>query len=43
MDLVGVGGAFHLHRGPNQERIPVTMVNAVFRAAALGRPTPSAR
>ena len=33
---------FNLRRGPNRERIPVTMVNAVFRAAALGRPTPSA-
>ena len=33
---------FNLRRGPNRERVPVTMVNAVFRAAALGRPTPSA-
>lgn len=33
---------FNLRRGPNRERRPVTMVNAVFRAAALGRPTPSA-
>lgn len=33
---------FNLRRGPNRERMPVTMVNAVFRAAALGRPTPSA-
>jgi hypothetical protein len=33
---------FNLRRGPNGERVPVTMINAVFRAAALGRPTPSA-
>ncbi len=33
---------FNLRRGPNRERRPVTMINAVFRAAALGRPTPSA-
>lgn len=33
---------FNLRRGPNGERVPTTMVNAVFRAAALGRPTPSA-
>jgi len=33
---------FNLRRGPNRERMPITMVNAVFRAAALGRPTPSA-
>lgn len=33
---------FHLRRGPNRERMPVTMVNAVFRAAALSQPAPSA-
>jgi hypothetical protein len=33
---------FLLRRGPERQRIPVTMVNAVFRAAALGRPTPGA-
>lgn len=33
---------FNLRRGPNRERIPVTMVNTVFRAAALSRPAPSA-
>lgn len=33
---------FHLRRGPNRERMPVTMVTAVFRGAALGRPAPSA-
>jgi hypothetical protein len=33
---------FNLRRGPNRERVPITMVNAVFRAAALGRPVPSA-
>lgn len=33
---------FQLRRGPNRELRPVTMVNAVFRAAALGKPQPSA-
>lgn len=33
---------FDLRRGPNRELTPVTMVNAVFRAAALGEPAPSA-
>lgn len=33
---------FNLRRGPNRERMPVTMVTAVFRGAALGRPAPSA-
>lgn len=33
---------FMLRRGPERQRTPVTMVNAVFRAAALGRPTPGA-
>ncbi len=33
---------FHLVRGPDRVRKPVTMVNAVFRAAALGQPRPSA-
>jgi hypothetical protein len=32
----------NLRRGPNGERMPVTLVNAVFRAAALGRPIPCA-
>jgi len=33
---------FELRRGPDQRRVPVTLVNAVFRAAALGRPAPGA-
>jgi 8-oxo-dGTP pyrophosphatase MutT (NUDIX family) len=33
---------FDLRRGPNRERTPVTLVNAVFRGAALGPPAPSA-
>ncbi len=33
---------FNLRRGPNRELTPVTMINAVFRAAALGEPAPSA-
>jgi 8-oxo-dGTP pyrophosphatase MutT (NUDIX family) len=33
---------FDLRRGPDQRRVPVTLVTAVFRAAALARPTPSA-
>ncbi len=33
---------FWLRRGPNRERMPVTLVNAVFRSAALSRPVPSA-
>ncbi len=33
---------FQLRRGPERRRVPVTMINAVFRAAALGEPTPSA-
>jgi 8-oxo-dGTP pyrophosphatase MutT (NUDIX family) len=31
---------FSLRRGPAGEREPITLVNAVFRAAALNRPTP---
>lgn len=33
---------FHLHRGPQRELTPVTIVASVFRAAALGRPSPGA-
>ena len=33
---------FQLRRGSERQRVPVTMVNAVFRAAALGRPVPGA-
>jgi 8-oxo-dGTP pyrophosphatase MutT (NUDIX family) len=33
---------FDLRRGPDQRRVPVTLVTAVFRAAALARPMPSA-
>jgi 8-oxo-dGTP pyrophosphatase MutT (NUDIX family) len=33
---------FDLRRGPDQRRVPVTLVNAVFRAAALDRPAPGA-
>ncbi len=33
---------FNLRRGPRRELTPVTMINAVFRAAALGEPAPSA-
>jgi 8-oxo-dGTP pyrophosphatase MutT (NUDIX family) len=33
---------FELRRGPDLQRVPVTLVNAVFRAAALGRPAPGA-
>jgi hypothetical protein len=33
---------FLLRRGPERQRVPTTMVNAVFRAAALGRPAPGA-
>lgn len=32
----------NLRRGPDGERRPVTLVNAVFRAAALGQPAPCA-
>jgi 8-oxo-dGTP pyrophosphatase MutT (NUDIX family) len=31
---------FELRRGPDRALTPVTIVNAVFRAAALGRPSP---
>ena len=30
----------NLRRGANGERVPITLVNAVFRAAALSRPIP---
>lgn len=33
---------FPLRRGPERSRVPVTLVNAVFRAAALSRPMPGA-
>jgi 8-oxo-dGTP pyrophosphatase MutT (NUDIX family) len=33
---------FNLRRGPERQRAPVEFVNAVFRAAALGQPTPGA-
>jgi 8-oxo-dGTP pyrophosphatase MutT (NUDIX family) len=33
---------FDLRRGPEQRRMPVTLVTAVFRAAALGQPAPGA-
>lgn len=33
---------FNLRRGPERIRRPVTLVTAVFRAAALGRPSPGA-
>jgi 8-oxo-dGTP pyrophosphatase MutT (NUDIX family) len=33
---------FDLRRGPDQRRVPVTLVNPVFRAAALCRPQPGA-
>ncbi len=33
---------FQLRRGPERRLVPVTMVNAVFRAAALNRPAPCA-
>lgn len=33
---------FQLRRGPERQRVPVTMLNAVFRAAALDRPVPCA-
>jgi 8-oxo-dGTP pyrophosphatase MutT (NUDIX family) len=33
---------FNLRRGPNRARVPVTLVNAVFRAAALEQPSPGA-
>ena len=32
---------FPLRRGPNRERIPTTLVCAVFRSAALNKPQPS--
>ena len=34
---------FNLRRGPNRERVPVTMVNAVFRAGRVGPPGPVRR
>jgi ADP-ribose pyrophosphatase YjhB (NUDIX family) len=33
---------FELRRGPDRCRVPVTLITAVFRAAALGQPTPGA-
>jgi 8-oxo-dGTP pyrophosphatase MutT (NUDIX family) len=33
---------FDLRRGPDRQRVPVTLVTAVFRAAALSRPAPGA-
>lgn len=33
---------FQLRRGPERQRVPITMVNAVFRAAALRSPQPGA-
>lgn len=33
---------FPLRRGPAHERVPVTLINAVFRAGALSQPTPGA-
>jgi 8-oxo-dGTP pyrophosphatase MutT (NUDIX family) len=33
---------FNLRRGPERQRMPVNFVNAVFRAAALGKPSPGA-
>ncbi len=33
---------FNLRRGPERQRMPVEMVTAVFRAAALARPAPGA-
>ncbi|PKO23925.1 MAG: hypothetical protein CVU38_01525 [Chloroflexi bacterium HGW-Chloroflexi-1] len=33
---------FPLRRGPESQRRPITLVNAVFRAAALSRPRPGA-
>lgn len=33
---------FQLRRGPDRQRVPVTMVNAVFRAAAMNPPQPDA-
>jgi 8-oxo-dGTP pyrophosphatase MutT (NUDIX family) len=33
---------FDLRRGPDQRRVPVTLVNPVFRAAALSKPAPGA-
>jgi 8-oxo-dGTP pyrophosphatase MutT (NUDIX family) len=33
---------FELRRGPDQRRVPVTLVTTVFRAAALGQPSPGA-
>jgi 8-oxo-dGTP pyrophosphatase MutT (NUDIX family) len=32
---------FRLRRGPERKRVPVTIVSAVFRAAALSRPAPN--
>lgn len=32
---------FTLRRGPERKRVPVTIVSAVFRAAALSRPAPN--
>jgi 8-oxo-dGTP pyrophosphatase MutT (NUDIX family) len=33
---------FELRRGPDRLRVPVTLVTTVFRAAALGQPSPGA-
>jgi 8-oxo-dGTP pyrophosphatase MutT (NUDIX family) len=33
---------FDLRRGPDRARVPVTLVNPVFHAAALGQPSPGA-
>jgi hypothetical protein len=33
---------FNLRRGPDRQRVPVTLVNSVFRAAALEPPAPGA-
>ena len=33
---------FELRRGPDRRRVPVTLVTTVFRAAALGQPSPGA-
>jgi hypothetical protein len=33
---------FNLRRGPEAQRLPINLVTAVFRAAALGQPAPGA-
>jgi 8-oxo-dGTP pyrophosphatase MutT (NUDIX family) len=33
---------FELRRGPDRHRVPVTLITTVFRAAALGQPSPGA-